>query len=214
MRPPYLALVALALLLPGAAPADATVITFGTAPGGAFGAKVTQGGFTYSTYSGSLFVDNLGDPSGQDMEGSVGGGGGVLAISGGGLFTYSGLDFAAYDSGGSSSGTQTLTVRGFLNGVLAGTDTYTLTDTNAVRPTYSNWSVESASALAGKRIDDLLITLDGGTSPTFHNAAIDNVVVTPAAAVPEPTTFLLFGGFVLALLRMRAGQRGRSPLPH
>lgn len=197
----------MALLL-GAAPAHAAVIDFATATPGTFSGPVTEDGFTYTTHSGQLYVDTLGDPSGHDMEGSIGGGGGVLAIGDGGVFTYSGLDFAAYDSAGSSSGSQTLTVSGFLNGVPVGTDSYTLTNTNGANPTYSNWSAETATVLAGRRIDDLLITLDAGSTPDFYNAAIDNVVVTPAPAVPEPATALLLGAGVLALLRAGRARRG------
>lgn len=205
---PYLPFAALALVL-GAVPAHAAVITFATAAPGTFSGSVTQDGFTYGTQSGQLYVDTLGDPSGHDMEGSIGGGGGVLAITDGGVFTYSGLDFAAYDSAGSSSGSQTLTVSGYLDGVLVGTDRYKLTSTNGANPTYSNWSAETATVLAGRRIDDLLITLDAGSTPDFHNAAIDNIVVTPAsAAVPEPATSLLFGAGVLVLLQVRRARRG------
>jgi hypothetical protein len=201
---------AMALLL-GAAPGQAAIITFATAPTGTFSGPVTEDGFTYRTESGALFVDTLGDPTGHDMEGSSGSGGGVLSITDGGDFTYSGLDFAAYDSAGSSSGTQTLTVSGFLNGVLAGTDRYTLTSTNGANPTYSNWSAETASVLAGQRIDDLLITLDAGSAPAFYYAAIDNIALTPASAVPEPAAAALVGVGLLALGWARHGGRDRLP---
>lgn len=195
------------LVLLAAPSAHAAIITFATAPTGTFSRSVTEDGFTYTTHAGALYVDTLGDPAGHDMEGSSGSGGGVLAIADGGVFTYSGLDFAAYDSAGSSSGAQTLTVSGFLNGVLAGTDSYTLTSTNGANPTYSNWSAEAASVLAGRRIDDLLITLDAGSTPAFYYAAIDNVAVTPAPAVPEPAAAALVSVGLLALgWARRAGQ--------
>lgn len=199
------------LVLLAAPSAQAAVITFATAPTGTFAGPVTEDGFTYRTESGALLVDTLGDPTGHDMEGSSGSGGGVLSITGGGVFTFSGLDFAAYDSAGSSSGTQTLTVSGFLNGVLAGTDSYTLTSTNGASPTYSNWSAETASVLAGRRIDDLLITLDAGSTPAFYYAAIDNIALTPAPAVPEPAAAALVGVGLLALGWARNGGRDRLP---
>ena len=61
-----------------ASPAFADLITFETAPSGAgFTGPVTENGFTYSTLSGGLFVNGLGNP-GQDMEGNEDTGGGVL----------------------------------------------------------------------------------------------------------------------------------------
>ena len=148
-----------------ASSAQAAVITFETAPIGDFTGPVTENGFTYSRLSGALYVDTAGNP-GKDMEGQSGasnGGGGVLditAASGGpAAFTYSGLDYAAFDTRG--TGSQTLTVAGLLGGSTVGTDTYTLANTNVSIPTYPNWTSELASNLSGKTIDDLRIALNG-----------------------------------------------------
>jgi hypothetical protein len=88
-----------AALIPGfVIDAAAATITFETAPFGfGFTGPVTENGFTYSTLSGNLVVENFGNP-GQDMEGDVSLGGGALdivAAVGGGTFTFSSLDFSA-----------------------------------------------------------------------------------------------------------------------
>src|ERR1700691_2434854 len=158
-------------------PALADTITFATAPlGPSFTGPVTESGFTYSTLSGNLYVNQFGNP-GQDMEGTEGSGGGVLEIvEGGGEFNLESLDFAAYASSG--AGSQTLEVEGFLGGSLVGVDQYPLSNTKNYDPSYPNWTTEDASVLAGKNIDELEIVLNAGLRPDFFTEAIDNVVLT------------------------------------
>jgi hypothetical protein len=202
------AAMALGLGVLGAAGlAQAATITFETAPFGAdFTGPVTENGFTYATDSGFLYVDQYGNP-GQDMEGQVAGGGGVLDIvsASAGDFKFSGLDYAAYDS--SDSGSQTLSITGYLSGSPVGTESYTLANTNVFNPTYANWTTENASGLAGVTIDDLKITLNagGGETASFLQG-IDNVNLNVAGAVPEPASWamVLIGFFGLgATLRSR-----------
>ncbi len=123
MKSLLVCVAAVACLLASASLAN--TITFETASSGSgFTGPVTEDGFTYSTLSGGLYVNDFGNP-GQDLEGTQFDGGGVVKIVavGGGDFTFDQLDYAAYDRTG--SGSQTLTVNGLFNGSLAFTDTYT-----------------------------------------------------------------------------------------
>jgi hypothetical protein len=177
-----------------ASPAFANTITFETAPfGSGFTGPVTENGFTYSTLSGGLFVNTFGNP-GQDMEGTENVGGGVLKIvsATGGNFNFNNIDFAAWNSLG--AGSQTLMVEGFLGGSLVGTDQYTLANTSTFDPTYTNWTTEAASVLAGKTISELDISLNAGN---LFLEAIDNVVLTPVA-VPGPIVGAGLPGLLLA----------------
>jgi hypothetical protein len=176
-----------------ASSAFANVITFETASFGAgFTGPVTENGFTYSTLSGGLFVNNAGNP-GHDMEGGSSAGGGVLKIvsATGGNFNFNALDYAAFAASG--TGSQTLKVQGFLGGSLVGTDQYTLAS-SAVE----NWTTEDASVLAGKTLSELDIPLNAGETPSQFNEDIDNVVLTPVAT-PEPASLALLGAGVLGL---------------
>ena len=98
----------------------ANKITFETATVGPFTGPVTENGFTYSTFSGGLFVNSLGNP-GNDMEGmSFAGGGGLTIVSAtSGNFDFDDIDFVAFDFSG--TGSQPLKVEGFLGGSLVGT---------------------------------------------------------------------------------------------
>lgn len=165
--------------------AQAAVITFETAPYGSFNGPVTESGFTYSRLSGTLIVNNIGNP-GQDMEGNVKFGAGMLGIVAVGSpadFTFSGPDYAAI-----RRRSQTLTVTGLLGGSTVGTDTYTLANTDVSFPTYANWTTELASNLAGKTIDALQIALNGGIGrpSSYFYQAIDNVVLAAPSSVPGP----------------------------
>jgi hypothetical protein len=189
-------------------PAHAATITFEAAPfGGGFTGPITESGFTYTKASGGLFVESFGHP-GHDMEGTAIEGGGVLDIvqSSSGAFTFFSLDYAAY--AGTGVGSQTLHITGYLGGLAVGADTYTLANTSSASPAFSNWTLESASSLAGVKIDDLKITLNGGlTDSSLFFQAVDNVVLG-SATVPEPATWamMLVGfGAVGATLRARRG---------
>jgi hypothetical protein len=177
----------------------ANTITFETAPFGLFEGPVTEHGFTYSTLplGEGLKVDDLGN-LGHDMEGTALFGRRALKIVSaiGGDFHFDALDFAAFDENG--TGTQTLQVQGLLDGSLVGTDEFTLANTDKIVPVppqsskYANWRTFAASVLAGKTISQLDISLTAGSEPR-HLEAIDNVVLTPVAAVPEPGTLGLLG---------------------
>jgi hypothetical protein len=203
-----LAITLAAGALAAVSPARANLITFSTAPSGdGFTGPVTEDGFTYSTLSGGLYVNRWGDP-GQDMEGNEGGGGGVLNIvSATSLdFYFTSLDYSAYNSLG--TGTQTLTVSGYLGGVLEGTDTYILANTTVFNPSYDNWTLEGANNLAGVKIDDLQITLNAGFdvgAPGAFQESIDNVDLS---SVPEPAAWaMLLAGFAGLGLALRARRR-------
>lgn len=200
MRAGWVAAAAILAVPVAGVSAHAAVVTFETAPyGGGFTGPITENGFTYSRLSGALYVNNHGNP-GQDMEGSEAGVGGVLNIVSAGSpdFTFSGLDYSAYDT--SDTGSQTLAVTGLLGGSIVGTDMYTLANTNVFYPKYANWTTELATILAGKTIDDLHVTLNAGSGSggAFHEN-IDNVVLGAATPVPEPGSLALLGTGLLGL---------------
>ncbi|MGH6985589.1 MAG: hypothetical protein ACRED9_01955 [Caulobacteraceae bacterium] len=189
------ALAADAVVL-GAGAAGAATITFGTANSGDFTGPVTEAGFTYEKLSGGLFVAGVGNPS-PDMEGEESARGGVLDFkaAGGGSFDFDQIDYTAVSS---ETGNQTLEVEGFEGGNLVATDSFTLANT-----TDYAWMTELASALAGRSIDDLQITLAGGADG-FQ--AIDNVVLTPVSGVPEPAAWALM---VLSFFGLGGALRAR-----
>jgi hypothetical protein len=107
---------------------------------------------------------------------------------------FNALDFSAFDISG--TGSKTLKVEGFLGGLSVGVDQYTLANTKVFNPKYDNWTTEAASALAGKSISELDITLNANIamSGSLFNESIDNVVLTlEQAAVPEPSSLALLG---------------------
>ena len=200
-------LVASALALP----ALANTITFDTANLGAFAGPVTEDGFTYSKLSGGLLVNQLGNP-GRDLEGLATVGGGVVKIvsATGGDFNFNALDFSAFDLSG--SGSQTLRVEGFLGGSSVGADQYTLANTKIFNPKYDNWTTEAASALAGKSISELDITLKASIagSGSLFNENIDNLMLTPELAeIPEPSSLTILAVAVVAASSIRLRQRRR-----
>ena len=208
----YPALAVLVVASALALPTLANTITFETANVGAFTGPVTENGFTYSKSSGGLVVNTTGNP-GNDLEGLSTVGGGVLKIisSGGGDFNFNTLDFAAFNILG--TGSQTLKVEGFLGGSSVGIDQYTLANTKVFNPKYDNWTTEVASALTGKSLSELDITLNASTanSGSLFNENIDNVVLTPLqVVVPEPSSLALLGVAVMAASCVRLRRRRPS----
>ena len=162
-----------------------TTLTFDGESTGDFTMASTMQGFTYAPVGGSLFINNLGNPM-KDVEGSTTSPGNVILdvkSSAAAQFTYSRIDFAAFAN--SVQGLQTLTISGYLNGTLVGTDTYSLANTNVSSMTYSNWTTEAASALAGHNIDDLKVTFSA-TSSSY--TAIDNLALNSAVPIISGTT--------------------------
>jgi hypothetical protein len=187
--------------------AKANVITFETAPPGpGFTGPVTEDGFTYKTLSGGLLVNTSGNP-GQDMEGMVVGGGGVLEITRAGPladFSLSKLDYSAFALSG--VGSQTLVVTGLLGGTVVGIDTFTLANTNIGLPKYANWTTETASKLAGVKLDELTIGLNAGVLPSVFHQNVDNVVLNPVG-VPEPASLAMLAA---GLIGMGIARRRRT----
>ena len=208
----YAAVAVTAVASALASPALANTITFETATLGAgFTGPITEDGFTYSTFSGGLFINQFGNP-GKDAEGNQSLGGGVLKVvsATGGDFNFNALDFAAFDLLG--TGSQTLTVEGFIGGSSVGVDQYTLANTAVFSPKYANWTTEAASVLAGKTVSELRIPLtasNAGTGFTFGEN-VDNVVLTPVLAqIPEPASLAPLGVAVVgaSLVRLRRRRR-------
>ena len=186
-----------------ALPARANTITFDTASVGPLTSPQTEAGFTYSTASGYLDINGSGDP-GDLLEGNapaIADHGGTVKFVSAGLspyFNFVSVDFSAFDEFLATS--QPLVVTGLLNNVVIGTDTYTAASTH-YNSTQLNWTLETASSLAGQKIDELLIRLDAGVEGGggFYTEAIDNVILTPLAGVPEPGGLLVFAAGLLGL---------------
>lgn len=199
--------VALGVLAAGAAEAVAATITFEGAPSittleGAY----VEAGFRYETVDGGLYVNDRGNP-GNSMDGLSFVGGGMLAISAldGALFTFIGLDYAAYST--TDEGLQTLLVRGARDGAVVASQEFVLAnDDNGDFGAYDNWTTEVADSFGGVNLDQLLITLNGSSYPGFQSyQAIDNVVLS-GSAVPEPASWamiILGCGLAGAELRRR-----------
>ncbi|MDZ4373010.1 MAG: PEPxxWA-CTERM sorting domain-containing protein [Phenylobacterium sp.] len=174
-----------------------SLITFSDAPRGAFSDTVVEDGFAYSTFSGALLANGI-TPDRRNMEGQGTGGGGVLSIvaEDGGLFSFLQLDYAAFDQSG--LGFQTLTILGLRSGVVIGSDTSTVINTNRSPSVDALHETVGAVGLFGLDLDELRIVLNAGESPQLYFQAVDDIYLQ-ARAVPEPTTWaLMIGGFGLA----------------
>jgi len=198
----FSAVLAVSALASGA---QAATVTFEGASGGdlVFGGG-SEAGFDYTVQTGALFVNGYGNPA-TNLEGNIELGGGVVdfVASDAGLFAFQSLDYAAWKSSG--TGSQVLTVRGWLDGAELAADTFQLDNTSVFDPAYSNWTLFAAVNLAGLSIDQLSVELAAGNDQGFNYLqTIDNV--TFASAVPEPATWaMMIAGFGLAgaMLRRR-----------
>lgn len=156
--------------------AQASTITFSGAPSGSgFTGPVTESGYTYSLYSGTLYINSDGNP-GKNVEPTFGSGGVLQIVSAnGGLFDFGGIDVG-------SEGAGSITVSGYNGSELVGTDTFAGQNTGLP----GGYNTYVSSNLFG--LTSLRISLPG--SP---ETAIDNVVVNATAVTPEPSSVVLLG---------------------
>ena len=166
-----------ALLVTQAAPAG--VITFQQVPNGPL-STYTEAGFTASMLSGSWAPrSDYGNPApfiqfpSQDIQATIGA---IQVTSGGSPFTFGSVDLY------SSVTAIPYAITGYLN-------TAQLFSLQGTIPSTFGAFATLANPQANVLIDRLTITLSNpvGTNPM----GLDNVVVTPAAAVPEPGTLAL-----------------------
>jgi hypothetical protein len=203
MRGLYLAAAAAAALVPATPPA-ATVINFDEYPadndnGGLPSNRYASLGVTIqSTDDGSTWggISN-GDPGNWDLEGTNGA---IFAGFNGSIYLMSLLfatDISAFSldasrSNGSSDGTVTL--NGYLDGLLVSTNSVTLGAIN-------QWSSIGLTGL----FDQVTVV---GTGTGFHPFGIDNINFSSVRAIPEPGTWAMmligFAGMGLAVRRRKA----------
>jgi hypothetical protein len=168
--------------------ASASAITFQQVPNGPL-STYTEAGFTASILSGSWSARfDYGNPApfiqfpSQDIQATIGA---IQVTSGGSPFTFGSVDLYSsltpipYEIVGSLNSTQVFSLQG------------------TIPNTFGNFATLS-NPQANVLIDRLTINL---TNPVGNNPmGLDNVVVTPAAAVPEPGTLALFSANTLLLL--------------
>jgi hypothetical protein len=175
--------------------ASATTITF-SGLNGANGdpfTTYTESGFTVSPTLGSWFQGQVfGNPVPSIVAGPIFGGpanDAVTVTEGGQRFTFSQLDLATANANTNYNFT----------GTLLGAPVFSVNDVVSPPQVFNT----VLSGVSGDVIDSLVITANiqaGGSSTN-----IDNIVLTPVAATPEPTTLglLATGVGLLGLLRRR-----------
>lgn len=193
--------------------ASAGAITFQQVPNGPL-STYTEAGFTASILSGS-WVPRLdyGNPApflqfaGQNNQETIGA---IQVTSGGSPFTFGSVGL--YSS--------VTPIPYSISGFLDNTQMFSLQGT--IPNTFGDFAT-LANPQANVLIDKLTITL---TNPVSNNPmGLDNLDVTPAAAVPEPGTLTLFSATALLLLAgaarrgssnstTRAGSSGSLPHPY
>ena len=179
-----------------AAASQAAIITF-TGPIGTPVASTAEGAFTYSTFSGGLFRDTQGNGDLFNMEGCSSCGGGVLKVVrndvASGRFTFNSADVAFQ-----FNTVYPISFRGYLSGVLVGTDVFQ----TALGSVYTS---HLSNLLSGVAIDELRVQLDAtGSTATV----VDNINVS-ASAIPEPATLALVGLALAGLAVRRRTKRDR-----
>jgi hypothetical protein len=205
----------------------ANVITFS---GGS-----AEDGFFYRLISGVLVKDfDVGNPTPSLTAGNPGPfpcgsfvfppctGGGTLSVtrSGGGGFTFLGIDIEEADGGIGGAPLDQIVVTGFLRGQQLGSITLTpiqATMDNPIGP----WSHADAGSLSGMVFDEIQIHVPAFTFGVAGAAgSIDNVSLAfaelppppdpPAAPAPEPAAVVLTGaGLALGLGRIAVASRRR-----
>jgi hypothetical protein len=154
--------------------------------------------FRLLTAVGKPFINTDGNP-GNNVEPTLGSvnTGGILEIvssTPGSLFEFVSLDLASVLIGGQNLAQ--ITVQGLLGGSSVATDTFTGPGGGLPGP----YITVNASNLSGASIDELLITLPSSpfVSTGAGETAVDNVVLSAAAAVPGPIAGAGLPGLVLA----------------
>jgi hypothetical protein len=146
-----------------------------------------EAGFTYQAVSGTGWevINALGNtPSSLvtffNDQGSSVGDTVLLTRTGGGLFTFAGVDWRTISGGGSDD----VAIEGLLNGNVVGT--LSLTGSNTAFQTV-------ASGFAGTQIDTLRVRVSGGTGSNALLLDNFNVTVAGPTAVPAPASLALVG---------------------
>ena len=200
--------IAALVIMCGCLPAVAGVLNFDSISTGGTLVAIPSGygGFTWDTNIGVMnnayYNSTYGDSSISfpSMPNAVYQGSGVISVTiTGAPFSFQGADFATwleFNSEFSDSSTS-VTVNGYLSGVLVGTDTMTL-NTNG---TFSFLTTNFSDV-------DTLTILNSGASNKWW--LMDNFTYGAVSAVPEPSSVLLLATGLIALGAIRKRARNGS----